>query len=139
MVSHRDLFTHCFVYKYYISNGSPAITLVPWGSRSQIHKGKRRREKDLGVQLLPFLNPSQHSSAPVCRRMCTLRLPEVEKLFMQYWHLKALMPVWVLMWAVSVLFTAKARKHCGHLKGFSWVWMRMWRTRSLGFRNSFVQ
>jgi hypothetical protein len=29
MVSHRDLFTHCFVYKYYISNGSPAITLVP--------------------------------------------------------------------------------------------------------------
>lgn len=59
--------------------------------------------------------------APVCRRMCTLRLPDVEKLFRQYWHLKALMPVCVLMCAVRVLFTAKARKHCGHLKGFSCV------------------
>lgn len=68
-----------------------------------------------------------------------MRLPEVEKLFRQYWHLKALMPVWVLTCAVSVLFTANARKHCGHLKGFSCVWMRMWRTRSLGFRNSLVQ
>ncbi|KAL0613257.1 hypothetical protein AAY473_016725 [Plecturocebus cupreus] len=76
---------------------------------------------------------------PVCRRMCTLRLPEVEKLFMQYWHLNALMPVCVLMWAVSVLFTANARKHCGHLKGFSCVWMRIWRTRSLGLRNSLAQ
>lgn len=82
---------------------------------------------------------ARHPCAPVCRRMCTLRLPEVEKLFMQYWHLKALMPVCVLMWAVSVLFTAKARKHWGHLKGFSWVWMRMWRTRSLGLRNSLAQ
>lgn len=77
--------------------------------------------------------------SPVCRRMCTFMLPEVEKHFRQHWHSKALIPVCVFMCAVRVLLTAKARKHCLHLKGFSWVWMRMWRTRSLGFLNSLVQ
>ncbi|TNN42836.1 hypothetical protein EYF80_046966 [Liparis tanakae] len=66
-------------------------------------------------------------------------LPEVEKHLRQHWHSKALMPVCVFMCAVSVLFTANARKHCLHLNGFSWVWMRMWRTRSLGFLNSLEQ
>lgn len=77
-----------------------------------------------GIQVSGALG-SRRWALPVCKRMCTLRLPEVEKLFMQCWHLNALMPVWVLMWAVSVLLTAKARKHWGHLKGFSCVWMRM--------------
>lgn len=76
---------------------------------------------------------------PVCSRMCTFMLPEVEKHFKQLWHSKALIPVCVFMCAVRVLFTAKALKHCLHLKGFSWVWMRMWRTRSLGFLNSLQQ
>lgn len=77
--------------------------------------------------------------SPVCRRMWTFMLPEVEKHFKQHWHSNALMPVCVFMCAVRVLLTAKALKHCLHLKGFSWVWMRMWRTRSLGFLNSLEQ
>lgn len=77
--------------------------------------------------------------SPVCSRMCTFMLPEVEKHFRQHWHSKALIPVCVFMCAVRVLLTAKALKHCLHLKGFSWVWMRMWRTRSLGFLNSLEQ
>lgn len=76
---------------------------------------------------------------PVCRRIWTFKLPEVEKHFIQNWHLKALMPVCVFMCAVRVLLTANARKHWGHLNGFSWVWMRMWRTKSLGFLNSLEQ
>lgn len=71
--------------------------------------------------------------------MCTFMLPDVEKHFRQHWHLNALIPVCVFMCAVRVLLTAKALKHCLHLKGFSWVWMRMWRTRSLGFLNSLEQ
>lgn len=77
--------------------------------------------------------------SPVCSRMWTFMLPEVEKHFKQHWHSKALMPVWVFICAVSVLLTANALKHCLHLKGFSCVWMRMWRTRSLGFLNSLEQ
>lgn len=77
--------------------------------------------------------------SPVCRRMCTFMLPEVEKHFRQHWHSNALIPVCVFMCAVRVLLTAKALKHCLHLKGFSWVWMRIWRTRSLGFLNSLEQ
>lgn len=29
LVSRRNLFTHCFIYKYYVSNGSPTVSLVP--------------------------------------------------------------------------------------------------------------
>lgn len=76
---------------------------------------------------------------PVCRRMWTFMLPEVEKHFRQDWHSNALTPVCVFMCAVRVLLTAKALKHCLHLKGFSWVWIRMCRTRSLGFLNSLEQ
>lgn len=91
----------------------------------------------ISIQRTPFIKRTCFS--PVCSRMCTFMLPEVEKHFKQHWHSKALIPVWVFICAVRVLLTAKALKHCLHLKGFSWVWIRMWRTRSLGFLNSLVQ
>ena len=74
-----------------------------------------------------------------CCFLCTLRAAALENTFPHRPQFLAVVPVWILTWAVSVDFTVNALEQWGHLYGFSLVWIRMCLNRSLGFLHSLGQ